>query len=65
MSRLQGALIMLLSFLIAVSNIPLFSLDIQEDFYGSVSDYLQGIFGIDDNAGLSTLPVLSIPLGAR
>lgn len=65
MSRLQGALIILISFLTTVFNIPLFSLDIQEDFYGSVNDYLQGIFGIDENQGLSTLPILSIPLGGK
>ncbi|MCX7655672.1 MAG: UPF0164 family protein [Treponemataceae bacterium] len=65
MSRLQKALVVLPSFLITIFNIPLFSLDIQENLYGSVNDYLQGIFGIDENEGLSALPILSIPLGGK
>ncbi|MCL2881169.1 MAG: UPF0164 family protein, partial [Treponema sp.] len=33
--------------------------------YGSISDYLNGIYGIDNNAGLTSFPVLNIPMGGR
>ncbi|MDR0319917.1 MAG: UPF0164 family protein [Treponema sp.] len=35
------------------------------DDYGSISDYLNGIYGIDDNTGLTAFPVLNIPMGGR
>ena len=35
------------------------------DFYGNVADYLNKIYGIDDNAGLTTFPVLNVPMGGR
>jgi hypothetical protein len=35
------------------------------DNYGSVSDYLDSVYGVDDNAGLTAFPVLHIPLGGR
>jgi len=39
--------------------------DEDQDFYGNVSDYLNKIYGIDDNAGLTAFPVLNIPMGGR
>jgi len=36
-----------------------------QDRYGNIADYLNSIYGIDDNAGLTTFPVLNIPLGGR
>jgi len=36
-----------------------------EDSYGNVADYLNRIYGIDDNAGLTAFPVLNIPMGGR
>ncbi|MDR0449945.1 MAG: UPF0164 family protein [Treponema sp.] len=39
--------------------------DFDHDSYGSVTDYLDEIFGADDNAGLSAFPVLNIPIGGR
>jgi hypothetical protein len=35
------------------------------DSYGNTSDYLNKIYGIDDNAGLTAFPVLNIPMGGR
>jgi hypothetical protein len=35
------------------------------DVYGSVSDYLLQVYGIDNNAGLTALPVLNVPMGGR
>jgi tetratricopeptide (TPR) repeat protein len=35
------------------------------DRYGSISDYLDRIYGVDDNAGLTAFPVLNIPMGGR
>jgi hypothetical protein len=40
-------------------------LDLDPGGYGSVSDYLRDIYGIDDNAGLTAFPVLNVPLGGR
>jgi tetratricopeptide (TPR) repeat protein len=41
------------------------ALDANPDHYGSISDYLDGIYGIDDNAGLTAFPVLNVPMGGR
>jgi hypothetical protein len=35
------------------------------DDYGSIADYLDSIYGVDDNAGLTAFPILNIPLGGR
>lgn len=44
---------------------PLSALDINNSFYGSVTDYILAVNGIDSNQGLTTLPILSIPMGGR
>jgi hypothetical protein len=44
--------------------LPLWPADPQDD-YGKTADYLNSIYGIDDNAGLTTFPVLNIPMGGR
>jgi tetratricopeptide (TPR) repeat protein len=36
-----------------------------QDSYGSFADYLNDIYGIDDNAGLTAFPILNIPMGGR
>jgi len=36
-----------------------------QDRYESIADYLNNIYGIDDNAGLTTFPILNIPMGGR
>jgi len=36
-----------------------------QDSYGSIAEYLNDIYGIDDNAGLTAFPVLNIPMGGR
>lgn len=33
--------------------------------FGSLADYLNRIYGIDNNAGLTTFPILNIPMGGR
>jgi hypothetical protein len=48
---------------IAVARVP--ALDADSENYGSISDYLDGIYGADDNAGLTAFPVLSVPMGGR
>jgi len=35
------------------------------DTYGNMADYLNNIYGIDNNAGLTAFPVLNIPIGGR
>jgi len=46
---------------------PLFSVlaSDRHDFYGNAADYLNNIYGIDNNAGLTAFPVLNIPMGGR
>ena len=39
--------------------------DSAHEGYGSIADYLNDIYGIDDNAGLTAFPVLNIPMGGR
>ena len=41
------------------------ALDFNNNGYGSISDYLNSIFGPDPNAGLTAFPVLKIPMGGR
>ncbi|MDR0553665.1 MAG: UPF0164 family protein [Treponema sp.] len=41
------------------------ALDFNEDDYGSLSDFLDEIYGVDENAGLTAFPVLNIPMGGR
>jgi hypothetical protein len=41
------------------------AIDFNADDYDSITDYLKGIYGVDDNAGLTAFPVLNIPLGGR
>jgi hypothetical protein len=41
------------------------AIDFNADDYGSITDYLRDIYGVDDNAGLTAFPVLNIPLGGR
>jgi hypothetical protein len=46
-------------------SIPGFSIDFDPDNYGSLSDYLEDVYGVDDNAGLTTFPILNVPMGGR
>jgi hypothetical protein len=39
--------------------------DSDPDNYGSVADYLDRIYGVDDDAGLTAFPVLNVPMGGR
>jgi hypothetical protein len=41
------------------------AIDVSQDTYGNLSDYMEGIYGIDNNAGLTAFPVLNVPLGGR
>ena len=36
-----------------------------QESYGNIADYLNNIYNIDDNAGLTAFPVLNIPMGGR
>ena len=41
------------------------AIDFKAEDYGSITDYLKDIYGVDDNAGLTAFPVLNVPLGGR
>ncbi|MCL2801785.1 MAG: UPF0164 family protein [Treponema sp.] len=51
-------------FLVYSPLLPVFSFDGQ-DLFGDIADYLNNIYGIDNNAGLTAFPVLNIPMGGR
>ncbi|WP_010262749.1 UPF0164 family protein [Treponema primitia] len=59
-----GTPLLSMVFLICLVN-TLGAIDFSEDSYGSITDYLKDIYGIDDNAGLTAFPVLNVPLGGR
>ena len=44
---------------------PAFGADDYQDSYGNIADYLNDMYGIDDNAGLTAFPILKIPIGGR
>jgi hypothetical protein len=52
-------------FLFFFFHFPLMGVDFDHDSYGSVAEYLNEIFGMDDNAGLTAFPILNIPIGGR
>jgi len=56
--------VLITAILVLYSLIPLKAAE-KEDTYGSIADYLNSIYGVDKNAGLTTFPVLSIPMGGR
>jgi hypothetical protein len=41
------------------------ALDFSAGGYGSIADYLNSIYGPDENAGLTSFPVLNVPMGGR
>jgi hypothetical protein len=41
------------------------AVDFDPGAYGGITDYLSSIYGLDDNAGLTALPVLNVPMGGR
>jgi len=62
---MQLKITVFLTVLILFSSLfPVWAADGQ-DIYGDISDYLNGIYGIDDNSGLTTFPILNIPMGGR
>jgi hypothetical protein len=51
--------------LLFVTAVSAPAMDFDSDAYGSISDYLDSIYGADDNAGLTAFPVLNVPMGGR
>ena len=47
------------------TGVAVFALDVDTQGYGDLTDYLNAIYGIDKNAGLSAFPVLNVPMGGR
>jgi hypothetical protein len=47
------------------AGVVAFALDVDSQGYGNLTDYLNAIYGIDKNAGLSAFPVLNVPMGGR
>ncbi|GHT48402.1 hypothetical protein FACS1894102_1360 [Spirochaetia bacterium] len=39
--------------------------DFDSNSYSDITDYLNSIYGVDDNAGLTAFPILNIPIGGR
>jgi hypothetical protein len=57
-----GALILIF---LAVFTNRAAAIDVSQDTYGDFSDFLEDIYGIDNNAGSIAFPVLNVPLGGR
>ncbi len=41
------------------------AIDMSNDTYVDISEYLEELYGIDPNEGLTTLPTLNVPMGGR
>ncbi|MCL2411621.1 MAG: UPF0164 family protein [Treponema sp.] len=63
-SRTTAFFVVFLLFFTLFFGFAAFASD-RHDVYGNVADYLNRIFGIDNNAGLTTFPILNIPMGGR
>ncbi|GHV83009.1 hypothetical protein AGMMS50212_03490 [Spirochaetia bacterium] len=50
-------------FILLAFNAQIQAYDTDPGDYGSITDFLNGIYGIDDNAGLTAFPILNIPVG--
>ncbi|MDR3301719.1 MAG: UPF0164 family protein [Spirochaetaceae bacterium] len=61
MRRVIGVLTVFFLFLAA----NIMAAETGADFYDSFADFLNSVYGIDDNIGLTTLPVLNIPMGGK
>jgi hypothetical protein len=59
-SALSGA-ILLFCFLPSLAG----ALDMESGAYGDISEFLDGVYGADNNAGLTAFPVLNVPIGGR
>ncbi|MCL2809303.1 MAG: UPF0164 family protein [Treponema sp.] len=55
--------VFLAAFLIFFSLFSVWAFD--ENLYGDLTDFLNNIYGVDKNAGLTAFPVLNIPFGGR
>ena len=51
--------------LILVCALSLQAIDSDPDGYGSITDFLNGIYGVDNNSGLTAFHVLNIQMGGR
>jgi len=56
--------VILAVFLLFSSLFPVWA-DDSHDTYGNIADYLNSIYGDDNNAGLTAFPILNIPMGGR
>jgi hypothetical protein len=53
------------SYILLFTSASVWAIDSGPDSYGSITDYLESIYGIDNNAGLTAFPILNIPIGGR
>jgi tetratricopeptide (TPR) repeat protein len=63
MKRIKAA-VCITAILVLFPLLPLRANDFQ-DTYGNFVDYLNRIYGIDNNAGLTAFPILNVPMGGR
>jgi len=57
-------LLLFIIFFLILSGI-LGAAEFNPDGYGTIADYLNSVYGPDDNAGLTAFPILKIPMGGR
>jgi hypothetical protein len=62
---LRRLLFLVVFFPLLCGEEALSALDFDPNDYGSITDYLNNLYGIDSNAGITAFPVLNIPMGGR
>ncbi len=61
----KGIFFIIIISLLFFSRLPVRAADFNENGYGSITDFLLDLYGIDDNAGLTAFPVLNVPMGGK
>jgi hypothetical protein len=62
MCRFKTAIVLIVCLFFTLVS-PLGAVD--PDNYGSIADFFNNIYGIDNNAGLTAFPILNVPMGGR
>ena len=61
----KASLLLYTIFLLCLSSNLAVGQTFNHNRYGSLADYLNSIFGLDPNVGLTAFPILNIPMGGR
>jgi hypothetical protein len=62
---MNKSILLIFSIIFLIKTSVAGAIDFDSGKYGSIADYLDDIYGIDNNAGLTAFPVLNVPMGGR